>query len=182
MILTGDWWRLSTTIVIPGSGVLRSRSRSAGLRSLRRLQVSVALQGNGDGEVAQQLVLTLGMSGGESRVAAEELIQEVAQHHLRSRGMMLAVGVALWGSDDLPLIRKLQNGEHPNGVSGAQWKAVLTNWKRGIDYPKSMSPDHRRLVRDGEVHYFRSCVSCHGPDGNGVMVPGTDVRLAPAPY
>ena len=138
------------------------------------------LAGERDGEVAQQLVLTLGMSGGESRVAAEELIQEVAQHHLRSRGMMLAVGVALWGSDDLPLIRKLQNGEHPNGGSGAQWKAVLTNWKRGIDYPKAMSPDHRRLVRDGEVHYFQSCVSCHGPDGNGVMIPGADVRLAPA--
>ncbi len=136
--------------------------------------------GERDGQVAQQLVLTLGMSGGESRLAAEGLIQEVAQHHLPSRGMMLAAGVSLWGGEDLPLVRKLQTGEHPNHVMGAQWKAVLANWNRGIDYPKAMEPDHRRLVRDGEVHYFRSCVSCHGPDGKGVTAPGSKVDLAPS--
>ena len=68
--------------------------------------------------------------------------------------------------------------KHKADVAGP-WKTALTNWSRGIKFLKDMDPDHRRLVRDGEVTYYQSCVACHGANGKGIQVAGTDFRLAP---
>ena len=133
-----------------------------------------------DSVVAQQLVLSLGMSEGEARTLAEELIQEVAKNHLKDRGMMLAVSIALWGRKDLPLPLALERGEGLDSASAAQWKMALANWNRGLVFPKGMDETHRRLVRDGEVRYYQSCVACHGADGKGIKVPGAEVSLAPS--
>lgn len=133
-----------------------------------------------DSRVAQQLILTLGMSEGSTRNRAEELIQQVARKHLKDRCVILATGVSLWGRKELPLIRDLTAGEGSSADVTAAWKAALVNWERGIKFPKDMEDTHRRLVRDGEVRYYQSCVTCHGPDGEGVSVPGTELRLAPS--
>ena len=133
-----------------------------------------------DEVVAQQLVLTLGMSDGEARPLAEEFIQTIARQHLSSRGMILATGVALWGSDDLPLVKDIMNGNKIDPATAASWKQALANWNRGLVYPEGMNDDHKRLIRDGEVRFYQSCVTCHGADGKGIEVPGTDSYLAPS--
>ena len=95
------------------------------------------LAGDPDEKVAQQLVLTLGMSRGENRKRAEELAQKAARRHLKSRGMMLAAGVALWGGKDLPLVGDIEaeNGVEP--AVAAQWKTVLANWSGGWSSPRA---------------------------------------------
>jgi len=133
-----------------------------------------------DAAVAQQLVLSLGMCQGGSRGRAEELIQELAKNHFEDRGMILATGVALWGRKDLPLPLALEAGKGFDATTAVQWKTALANWNRGLVFPKGMDDEHRRLVRDGEVLYFESCVACHGADGKGIKTPGTDVFLAPS--
>ena len=62
----------------------------------------------------------------------------------------------------------------------AQWKTVLANWNRGPVFPERMDETHRRLVRDGEVRYYQSCVACHGADGKGIKVPGAEISVAPS--
>jgi mono/diheme cytochrome c family protein len=133
-----------------------------------------------DPQVAQQLVLALGMTEGKARSSSEELIQEVARKHLASRGMILAAGVSLWGGKHLPLVKELLEGKKHKAEIAMPWKTALTNWNRGIQFPKDMDPAHRRLVRDGEVTYYQSCVACHGANGKGIQVPGTESRLAPS--
>jgi len=133
-----------------------------------------------DPQVAQQLVLTLGMKEEETRPLAEDLIQQVARKHLTNRGMILATGVSLWDKKDLPLAQELLEGKKHKADVAGPWKTAMTNWNRGIQFPKDMDPDHRRLVRDGEVTYYQSCVACHGSDGKGIQVAGTDFQLAPS--
>lgn len=134
-----------------------------------------------DAGVAQQLVLTLGMSEGKSRARADEIIQLAARKHLKNdRGMILAAGVALWGKKDLPLVRDLDSDKKIDASTAAAWKIAFANWNRGLEFPKDMDPDHRRLVRDGEVLFYRSCVVCHGADGQGVQAPGMEFYLAPS--
>jgi putative membrane-bound dehydrogenase-like protein len=127
-----------------------------------------------DSTVAQQLILTLGMCRSDARAQADDIIQAIARRHMRDRGMILATGVALWGKKDLPFVKEIE------ASTEAQWKIAFANWNRGLEFPKDMDPDHRRLVRDGEVLYFKSCVACHGADGKGTQAPGTEMYLAPS--
>jgi mono/diheme cytochrome c family protein len=163
------------------------RVRRAAIQVAERwIQEETAVKGlsifakENDPQVAQQLVLTLGMSDGKARSLAEDLIQQVARRHLTSRGMILATGVSLWGRKDLPLVKEILEGKKHRAEIATPWKTALTNWNRGIEFPKDMDPDHRRLVRDGEVTYYQSCVVCHGSDGKGIQVAGTAFRLAPS--
>jgi mono/diheme cytochrome c family protein len=39
---------------------------------------------------------------------------------------------------------------------------------------------HRKLIQNGEKLFFQHCTSCHGADGKGVQVPGTEQYLAPS--
>jgi mono/diheme cytochrome c family protein len=138
------------------------------------------LESDRDSIVAQQLVLTLGMSQGEARPLAEQIIQNAARLHKKNGGMRLAASVALWGQKDLPLATAVRDSEGFDPATAAQWQATFANWNRGITFPKDMDKDHQRLVRDGEILYYKSCVSCHGADGKGLKTPGTDFYLAPS--
>ncbi len=131
-----------------------------------------------DSAVAQQLILTLGLA--EENPHADELIQKVARHHLKDRGVILATGISLWGKTDLPLVKAIEEGKEIDAATAAPWKAAFTNWNRGLTFPEGMDKDHQRLVSEGEVHFYQSCVTCHGADGKGIKTPGTDSYLAPS--
>ena len=108
-------------------------------------------------------------------------MERVARRHLSNKGLMLALAVAAWGSETMPLVQDLLGeGGNVDAALKAQWRVVLANWKRGISFPKDMDESHRRLVRDGEPKYYQHCVACHGSDGKGLGVAGADVRLAPS--
>ena len=131
-----------------------------------------------DPSVARQVILSLGLVREEENIsAAEEHIQRAARRHSKDNGVILAATISLWGKKHLPWIEEIEKNQHPDAVL---WKPRLANWSRGISFPKGMDDTHRRLVRDGEVHYFKSCVACHGANGEGMEVPGTELRMAPS--
>ena len=124
------------------------------------------------------MILSLGLVTDEPNIpAAEKHIQRAARKHGKDKSIILATCVSLWGKKHLPLIREIEENKF---AEAALWKPYLANWSRGIQFPKDMDDGHRRLVRDGEVHYFKSCVACHGSDGRGIKLPGTDLSLAPS--
>lgn len=136
------------------------------------------LRNEKDGTVAQQLILTLGLA--VENPLADDYIQQVARRHLNDSGVILATGISLWGKTDLPFVKAIENGKEIDVATAAPWKAAFTNWNRGLNFPDGMDKDHKRLVSEGEVHYYQSCVVCHGADGQGIKTPGTESYLAPS--
>jgi mono/diheme cytochrome c family protein len=92
----------------------------------------------------------------------------------------LAAALSLWGKEQLPLIKEIRDGKAFDPGSRAQWTNMLGNWKRGIKFSDDISSTDRRRITGGETIYFKSCVTCHGPDGKGTGIPGTDLMLAPS--
>ncbi|MFT5497818.1 MAG: putative membrane-bound dehydrogenase-like protein [Kiritimatiellia bacterium] len=136
-----------------------------------------------DPRVVEQLIFTLGTREGET---SEKLIQEAARNHLPDRGVMLATAISLWAKKALPLARDVKDGRAFTKLNAsirttvaANWAGALANWDRGLKFDKGMDPTHQRLVKSGEQLYFKHCVDCHGSDGKGMQVPGTELYLAP---
>ena len=127
-----------------------------------------ALSRDSHPEVAKQLIFTFGTVGSEEAI---EVIQQAARKHRTHQGVMLATTVSLWGMKDLPLIAELDD---------PLWKTYLANWERGLDFPKNFPDQQRRAIQSGETLYFKTCVACHGSDGRGMKVPGSDLALAPS--
>ena len=138
-----------------------------------------------DADVAKQLIFSLALIDGESTETLEA-IQTIARNHLADRGVMLATTIALWGAKDLPLIRDIESGaafknlkKGDPAVAATHWTTMLSNWNRGLTFADDMPEEHKRSIRGGEQTYFKSCVACHGADGKGTQVPGTELQLAP---
>lgn len=131
-----------------------------------------------DPQVAKQLILSLGLY--RDQPDSVEIIQQLASRHGSSAGVQLATTLSLWGMRDLPLTREVEAGTAFDPATNAAWKIMLGNWNRGIEFPKEMSDTERRRITGGETIYFASCVVCHGADGRGMNVPGTDSLLAPS--
>lgn len=131
-----------------------------------------------DPQVAKQLILSLGLH--DRHPDSVEIIQQAARHHGKAAGVQLATTLSLWGMRDLPLIREIQSGKAFDPATLAEWKNMLGNWNRGIDFPKDLPDVERRRITSGETQYFSSCVSCHGADGRGIKVPGSEMMLAPS--
>ncbi len=136
-----------------------------------------------DPTVIKQLILTLGTSDED---LAESAIQQAAKQHLDDRGVMLATTVSLWGKKHVSLAQGIQNGsafsnedEESVSVIAADWRASLGNWDRGLEFPKDMAYVTRRKITAGETQYYQYCVTCHGSDGQGMKVPGSELALAP---
>jgi glucose/arabinose dehydrogenase/mono/diheme cytochrome c family protein len=137
-----------------------------------------------DPRVAEQLILTLGTIEDGS---GDEAIQEAARNHLGDRGVMMATTISLWGKQDLPLAKAVQDNSAFKKVPQAdlsrvnsEWKAALANWNRGLKFPEDMSSTLKKHISSGETLYYKHCVTCHGADGKGIQVPGTDLALAPS--
>ena len=61
-----------------------------------------------------------------------------------------------------------------------EWNKALTSWDRGMKFAKDFDVTHRKMIQTGEQLYFQHCTSCHGANGQGVQVPGTEQFLAPS--
>ncbi len=131
-----------------------------------------------DDKVAKQLILSLGIV--RDHPDAAEVIQQLARKHPQSPGVQLATTLSLWGMKDLPLVKEVNAGKAFDAGTNAVWKNFLGNWDRGIKYPDDMPDAERRRITSGETQYFANCTSCHGADGSGMQVPGTEMMLAPS--
>ena len=45
--------------------------------------------------------------------------------------------------------------------------------------PREYSAQQKWLIGPGETIYFNSCRTCHGVNGEGEVIPGTELKLAP---
>lgn len=136
-----------------------------------------------DARVSKQVVLSLAWSKDE---AMFEFIDHAILKHPGDLGVTLAGTVALWGKDT-EAIRKIRSGEafkklpeSDRNRAATAWTEALAQWDRGLDFGPEISKEDRRRIEGGEVQYFQSCVSCHGSDGKGTSLSGTELALAPS--
>ena len=149
-----------------------------------QLDLLALLEKERDSRVAEQLVFTLGTIDDPK---AEEMIQSLASTHLADKGVMLATTVSLWGKKDLPLVEQLRSGkafaklpQSKRASVNMEWDKALSSWDRGMKFDKDFDVSHRKMIQTGEQLYFQHCTSCHGADGLGVQIPGTNQYLAPS--
>jgi putative membrane-bound dehydrogenase-like protein len=151
-----------------------------------KFQLYQTMQNEKDPQVAQQLIFSLGRLNQQERL---ELIQNMARYHLGDRGVMLATTVSLWGMNDLPLIKNIKQSTafaylKPTDQyrANADWQSSLGNWDRGLKFPDSFNKEDQRFISNGEKQYYKSCATCHGADGRGTKVPGSQFYMAPSLY
>jgi len=149
-----------------------------------QLDLLALLEKERDSRVAEQLVFTLGTIDDPK---AEEMIQSLASTHLADKGVMLATTVSLWGKKDLPLVEQLKSSkafaklpQSKRASVNMEWDKALSSWDRGMKFDKDFDVSHRKMIQTGEQLYFQHCTSCHGADGLGVQIPGTNQYLAPS--
>ena len=133
---------------------------------------------DGDPEVAKQLILSLGLV--RDHPDAVVLIQETCRRHKSIAGVQFAATLSLWGMKELPLIQEINSGKGFDDATAQLWKNSLGNWDRGLKFPDDMPDAEQRRIGNGEEIYFKNCVSCHGADGKGISIPGTEMSLAPS--
>jgi len=149
-----------------------------------QLDLLALLEKERDPRVAEQLVFTLGTIDDPK---AEEMIQSLASNHLSDKGVMLATAVSLWGKKHLPLVEQVKSKkafaklpQSKRASVNMNWDKALSSWDRGMKFAKDFDVSHRKMIQTGEHLYFQHCTSCHGADGHGVQVPGTQQFLAPS--
>jgi mono/diheme cytochrome c family protein/glucose/arabinose dehydrogenase len=137
-----------------------------------------------ESELLKQLILSLGWSDEQ---AALDIIAEVVRGNLDDDAVYLAAMASLWGGRS-PVIDEIRDGsifrsirdEEERAPLLKRWIAGLAAWERkDIQLPKDYTSRQRWLVGHGETIFFETCSSCHGPNGDGQEVPGTERRLAP---
>jgi mono/diheme cytochrome c family protein len=150
----------------------------------KELDLILPLEKERDPRVAEQLVFTLGTTD-EPR--AEEMIQSLARAHLSDQGVMLATTVSLWGKKELPIVQEAKTKKlfaklphEKKATVNLNWDKALSSWDRGMKFANDFDTTHQKMIQNGERLYFQHCTSCHGADGKGVKIPGTDQYLAPS--
>ena len=149
----------------------------------KHLPKLVGLANDHDPRVAEQLIYTLGTIDAPQ---AEAAIQTAVGKHFLDRGVMHAATVSLWAKTHLPLPKAIHDGsafakldEDILPMVASDWRAAIANWDRGLKFPKDFDNDLKRRIMGGEKQYYQYCVTCHGSDGKGMQVPGTEQALAP---
>jgi mono/diheme cytochrome c family protein len=150
----------------------------------KEIDLVLPLQKERDPRVAEQLIFTLGTI---DEPKAEEMIQSLASNHLVDEGVMLGTAVSLWGKRDLPFVKEVKSKKAFEKISKDQrgtvtmaWDRILSSWDRGMTFARDFDATQKKMIQSGEKLYFEHCTSCHGTDGKGVQVPGTDQYLAPS--
>ena len=137
-----------------------------------------------DGEVAKQIVLSIGYASEATRVP---VIDSVVERYLAHEGVFLAACTVLWKKPS-PLLLSIKSGEALTKIKDpaqralvtARWTSGFAQWERGLVLPKDMPQEQKKLITGGEATFYQICASCHGGDGKGVKIPGTENFLAPA--
>lgn len=137
-----------------------------------------------DPEVAKQIILSIGYANDATRVP---LIDSLVERNLTHEGVFLAACTVLWKKPS-PLLLSIKSGEAlkkikdstQRALATARWAQGFDQWERGLVLPKDLPQDQRQLITGGEATYYQVCASCHGGDGKGVKIPGTDHFLAPS--
>ena len=63
-------------------------------------------------------------------------------------------------------------------IVAARWTQGLAQWDRCLKLPAAMPKEQRDLITKGEETSYQICVSCHGADGKGTAIPGSDQTIA----
>jgi mono/diheme cytochrome c family protein len=134
-----------------------------------------------NGDVAAQLILTLGYSKDDAVVIPA--VDAILQRHIAHEGVFQAACVTFW-KHPTPYMKQLQDGSAIAGRADAavlamRWKQGFAQWERGLAFAKDFPKERKKSIESGEVLYFQTCVACHGADGKGTLVPGTELALAP---
>ncbi|MEM7700281.1 MAG: c-type cytochrome, partial [Verrucomicrobiota bacterium] len=140
--------------------------------------VARPLANDPDPMVAQQLILSLGMTPGHPDRA--EVIVSASRPHSGSEGVRVAATLSLWEMRDLPFVQDIGAGTAFDAGTNSLWKNAFANWDRALQFPEDMPETERRRITGGEAIYFKNCVSCHGADRKGMGIPGTEHLLAPS--
>ncbi|MCB1235013.1 MAG: c-type cytochrome [Verrucomicrobiae bacterium] len=133
------------------------------------------------GDVAKQFILTLGFSKNDEIVLPA--VDALLEKHLTHEGVFQAACVTFW-KHPTPFMETLQDGTSLAGRDDAallatRWKQGFAQWERDLTFAKDFPKDQKKSIESGEVLFFQTCVACHGPDGKGTNVPGTDLAIAP---
>ncbi len=117
---------------------------------------------------------TLIKSGDESLPALVRTMAGDADADVAVQALLTAK-LLKW-KDYKELIQSTMDSNQTRGVQefGRQ---MLTG---GQATPKKLSPEQLSQYKKGEAIYGALCFACHGPDGKGTPLPGTDTTLAPS--
>ena len=137
-----------------------------------------------DGEVAKQIILSFSATK-EARVIS--VMDALTERFLTHEGVFLANSLVFWKNPS-PYLQRLQKGDgfdvikdpSERAMVAARWTQGFAQWNRALKLPKEMPKEQQQLITKGEDIFYQICVSCHGPDGKGVILPGTDMAIAPA--
>ena len=135
-------------------------------------------------DVAKQMILSLGFS---AEPAVIPVIDALIERNLAHEGVLLAACTVLWKRPS-PYLARIQSGEALLAIEepdrraevAARWAHGFAQWQRGLNLPADWLPEQRAVITKGADTYFETCVSCHGPDGKGVGIPGSDQLIAPS--
>ncbi len=136
-------------------------------------------------EVVKQLILTLGWQDtGEART----LIENAANRHISNEGVFMATMASLW-KQETPFIQSIRDGSAFDSIEDEEerlpimkrWVEGIATWKReDLKLPNTFDSRQKWLIGHGETIYFETCRSCHGANGEGQLLPGSNSRLAPS--
>ncbi len=137
-----------------------------------------------DGEVAKQIILSFSATKDPRVIPVMDALTERFVTH---EGVFLAACLVFWKNPS-PYLQRLQKGEgfdvitdvSERALIAARWTQGFAQWNRALKLPKDMPKERQQLISKGEDIFYQICVSCHGPDGKGVTLPGTDMAIAPA--
>lgn len=155
--------------------------RPDGARVVDRL---AGLQTDPDPEVRRQVILSLGWSRDRR---AQDVIQTIATAEPANAIITLAALTALYGRDDLPLVKQARDGTLFQKISNMDeqtqartlWQAGLDAWKEAGTRARNRDEAVQASIDRGARIYEETCATCHGANGQGVTVPGGGA-LAPA--
>ncbi|MEY2879207.1 MAG: hypothetical protein RLZZ15_1587 [Verrucomicrobiota bacterium] len=136
-------------------------------------------------EVAKQFILSLAFF--PDTVAATPAMDDLIERHVAHEGVFLAACTVFWKKPS-PYLARIQSGDALLTIKdparraevAARWTQGFAQWQRQLDLPADLPPEQRALLTKGAETYFETCVSCHGPDGKGVAVPGSAELIAPS--
>ena len=137
-----------------------------------------------DGEVAKQLVLSIGYASDATRVP---VIDSVVERYLAHEGVFLAACTVLWKKPS-PFLLSIKSGEALAKIKDPararpRHRAVDERLRAMGARPRAAqghAAGAEKLITGGEAVFYQICASCHGGDGKGVKIPGTENLLAPS--